>query len=391
MLLRATRVRLARTPKTRPRRAARSPRRDTTSQTTTERKRSQCDEATTRRAPGPARASPARPGPSPRPRARQSARSRSQAGSSPSKETRRRRSALSANTLSTRALRGAHRPLPAPSSTRLARRNRHLAPLGGLQTRQKLLRARAARKATMRIRRARPSVLSQSLAFMPQILGDDCGRMERVVPRARRRSCRVSRVRSPFRARASAPLALRENTPRRNAPSSACPPSRAVLLLRKALLRRSRAPRVVTRAAQATRSALCVSLENTPRRSSRLSASVLNTRLLRGEPGATSPKKCEVGRYAPGEGSSSCTDANAGFFVADEAAKKQTPCPPGSYSATAASTCELCAAGTFSKKPGEASCTSCPAGSSSEAGSTRCAKCGRGTGEARWPWRVQAL
>ena len=98
-----------------------------------------------------------------------------------------------------------------------------------------------------------------------------------MVPRARRRSCRVSQVRSPFRARASAPLALRENTPLRKAPSSACPPSRAVLLLRTALLSRSRAPRVVTRAAQATRSALCVSLENTPSRSSRLSALVLNT------------------------------------------------------------------------------------------------------------------
>ena len=57
-----------------------------------------------------------------------------------------------------------------------------------------------------------------------------------------------------------------------NESSSACPPTRAFSLLMTALLSRSRAPLADTRAARATRSALCVSLENTPRRPKRLSA-----------------------------------------------------------------------------------------------------------------------
>ena len=162
---------MALTPRTRARRAARSPRRVTTSRTTTERKRSRATRASTRRARGPVSASPARPGPSPRPRARQSARSRSQAGSSAPKETLRRRSALSVDMPLTRARPGAHRPLPARSSTRLARRRQSSVSPEGLRTYQKPLCARAARKATMRRTRAQLSVLLPRRATSPIPIG----------------------------------------------------------------------------------------------------------------------------------------------------------------------------------------------------------------------------
>ena len=85
------------------------------------------------------------------------------------------------------------------------------------------------------------------------------------------------------------------------------------------------------------------------------------------------------------QGLSRCTGANAGFYVAGEAAEEQTPCRPGFLSATAASTCELCAAGEFSADEGKASCTSCPAGKSSAAGATGCTRCEAGSAKPAGP------
>ena len=83
-----TRVRLARTPKTRPRRAARSPRRATTSQMTTKRKRFRATRATTRRVREPTSASSVHPAPTPTPRPNRGARKLKLESASPVQKSR---------------------------------------------------------------------------------------------------------------------------------------------------------------------------------------------------------------------------------------------------------------------------------------------------------------
>ena len=135
--------------------------------------------------------------------------------------------------------------------------------------------------------------------------------------------------------------------------------------------RRSRAPRADTRAARATLSALCVSLKYAESIKSPECTRAKHGHFV-AEPGATSPKKARSGGTRR-RGSSSCTDANAGYLPPTRLQRSKRRVLLDLTRQRLRALAGPGEAGTFSNRAGEASCTSCPAGSSSEAGSTRCA------------------
>ena len=59
--------------------------------------------------------------------------------------------------------------------------------------------------------------------------------------------------------------------------------------------------------------------------------------------------QCAAGTYASGQGSSECTEANAGFFVPSDGASRPQQCPVGKFLGTSgARECEDCSIGEIS-------------------------------------------
>lgn len=78
------------------------------------------------------------------------------------------------------------------------------------------------------------------------------------------------------------------------------------------------------------------------------------------------PVQCAPGTFSQ-TGAVPCTDAEPGFYVADEGARVQMPCPLGAFSADSRSTfCQPAPKGYYVKTTGAASATKCAAGLTTE-------------------------
>ncbi|GMH76975.1 hypothetical protein TrST_g2739 [Triparma strigata] len=94
---------------------------------------------------------------------------------------------------------------------------------------------------------------------------------------------------------------------------------------------------------------------------------------------------CSSGKYAASEGSTSCSDCEAGKFLNDnevsatehDSADDCLVCTFGSYAVESSAVCTVCPAGTFHNGAGVslASCATCGSGTFSSAGSTACDNC----------------
>ena len=79
---------------------------------------------------------------------------------------------------------------------------------------------------------------------------------------------------------------------------------------------------------------------------------------------------CLAGTYQPNSGQESCLTADAGYFVASEAAQQQTECALGSYQPDSGQTaCLLADAGYYVDTTAATSQTACPSGTTSPQGS----------------------
>ena len=217
----------------------------------------------------------------------------------------------------------------------------------------------------MRISRARPSVLSLRRATSQRVLEDDWRRLERNSPRARRRSYRVSRGRSPFGSSKCTPCSAGKYAASERATEcKSAEPGWSVAEDRAS--KQERRPRGPTR----------------------------------GGSGSEACTLCEAGKFAASPASPECTPARQGYIAAEEGAKSEKKCESGStllardlravLTPTRGSTLlarpqrsksrvlldasrlrprvlATCARrGEFSAEKGKASCTSCAFGSSSE-------------------------
>ena len=90
---------------------------------------------------------------------------------------------------------------------------------------------------------------------------------------------------------------------------------------------------------------------------------------------ATSATPCPAGTYSASAGSSSCTAAPAGTYVSAAGAASATPCPAGTYSASAGSSaCTPAPAETYVSAAGASTPTPCPADTTTngQTGQTAC-------------------
>lgn len=86
----------------------------------------------------------------------------------------------------------------------------------------------------------------------------------------------------------------------------------------------------------------------------------------------TTAVPCEPGFFSA-TGSSPCTPAPAGTFVAEPGATAPTPCAPGTFSAEdAATSCTRAPAGTYVPEPGATAPTPCAPGTTSQEGAVAC-------------------